>query len=344
MFRNAELFKVWMWCLMRANHEKCLVAIRTGRGETVAEVLPGGFIFGRFAAAKALDMKPATVYARMKKLEKLGNVTIKPSTHHSVVTICKWADYQPSKTETEQATEQASSTQVAPNEQASSTEKNYKNTENSKNTAVAAADSLPIDTSDGVNFAGPERPARDEIHPDVMRKARAHVTMLRTEANIGEIVSVDKWLREMARDAGGGHMLMPHLQTFQVCDFEGAWSAYFKKRKKGSPFTGTWITNQRSSRRNEALGSQEKDNKRAMAADKLATDGMDPTAAALSGRVPTLTDEEQRDAWWGSLPNMDRKRRVDAARTELDGHGTHALIEQTARESGWREQKGKPHD
>lgn len=94
IFANEGYLKLWIWCLLKANHEKEWVSIKTGRGSTEVEVLPGQFIFGRKTAAKELRMKPRTVYDRMLKLENLQNLTIQPNSHYSIVSIINWDSYQ----------------------------------------------------------------------------------------------------------------------------------------------------------------------------------------------------------------------------------------------------------
>ena len=93
-FSNDGLFKVWMWCLLKANHKKNWVSIKTGRGDSEVEVHPGQFIYGRKTAAKKLKMKPETVRSRMNKLKKLENITMKSTTHYTLVSIVNWDTYQ----------------------------------------------------------------------------------------------------------------------------------------------------------------------------------------------------------------------------------------------------------
>ena len=111
VFQDAALFKVWCWCLMRANYEDNWVAVKTGRGNTTKRVLRGQFIFGRKAAAKELRMKPKSVYNRMHKLESMGNLALNPDTHFSVVTICDYDKYQSAPSEVGQASGHPKDTQ-----------------------------------------------------------------------------------------------------------------------------------------------------------------------------------------------------------------------------------------
>ena len=110
----------------------------TGRGQTIVSLDPGQFVFGRCAAAQALKMKPSTVAARLKRLEKLGNLNIQAGTHFSVVTVCNWASYQTPKKQNEQPTKQPSGNQLTTNCLPSSTyNKETNKTKKTKKMATA---------------------------------------------------------------------------------------------------------------------------------------------------------------------------------------------------------------
>ena len=94
VFQNPDLLKVWIWCLLRANHSEVWVTIKTGRGETEVFLKPGQFIFGRKSAAKELRMKPSSIRNRMKKLENMRNLDMQPDTHYTIITITNWSSYQ----------------------------------------------------------------------------------------------------------------------------------------------------------------------------------------------------------------------------------------------------------
>jgi len=94
VFTNEGLLKVWVWCLLKANHEEEWVSIKTGRGSTEVKILPGQFIFGRKTASKELKMKSSTLWKRMQKLKKVENLNIESDTHFSLVSIINWNSYQ----------------------------------------------------------------------------------------------------------------------------------------------------------------------------------------------------------------------------------------------------------
>ena len=96
IFQDPALLKVWVWCLLRANHEDRWVPVRTGRGETTVLIKRGELIFGRNSASIELDMPPTTVRDRMRVLCKIDAIALKPVTHFSIVTIINYETYQES--------------------------------------------------------------------------------------------------------------------------------------------------------------------------------------------------------------------------------------------------------
>jgi len=97
VFHNEGLFKVWVWCLMKANHKEAYVPMKTGRGETTVKVLPGQFIFGRYSAARELHTEPSTLWQRLKKLKSTQNIDIESNSKYSIISIINWGIYQAQK-------------------------------------------------------------------------------------------------------------------------------------------------------------------------------------------------------------------------------------------------------
>jgi len=94
VFQNEGLFKVWMWCLLKANHEGRWVSVKSGKGSTEVWIGPGQFIFGRKSAAKELKMKPSTVWKRIVKLKNMRNLNIESNSQYSIITLVNWEFYQ----------------------------------------------------------------------------------------------------------------------------------------------------------------------------------------------------------------------------------------------------------
>ena len=128
VFLNEGLLKVWIWCLLRANHQETWETIKTGRGVSEIHLAPGQFIFGRKSASQKLRMHESTIWKRMGKLKKAQKLNIESNTHYSIITILNWGSYQGNnkKSNTE------SNRQVTTKEQPSNTDKNVKNVKNDK--------------------------------------------------------------------------------------------------------------------------------------------------------------------------------------------------------------------
>lgn len=86
VFADAELLKVFVWCILRANS-----TLKEVYGRKV-EV--GQFVTGRVTSSEELHLKPSTVYDRMKRLQKQGYIKIDSNTKNSLVTVVKYAQYQ----------------------------------------------------------------------------------------------------------------------------------------------------------------------------------------------------------------------------------------------------------
>lgn len=86
IFDNANLLKVWVWCLCKATHEprKNLV------GNQLVELEAGQFVFGRKSAAEELRLSESSAYRYMQILQKLEMLNIKTNNKFSVVTVMKW--------------------------------------------------------------------------------------------------------------------------------------------------------------------------------------------------------------------------------------------------------------
>jgi len=97
VFQSEGLLKVWIWCLLKANHEEQWVQVKTGKGTTEVFVKRGQFIFGRKTAAKELKMVERTVHKRMLKLQTMRNCDIKSDTHYSIISILNYDVYQSRK-------------------------------------------------------------------------------------------------------------------------------------------------------------------------------------------------------------------------------------------------------
>jgi len=94
VFKNCALWHLWCFLIMRTSFKRDFVLWKTGRSNTTILVQPGQVVFGRNQWAKQLNIHPSTLWDRIKKLERMGNIEIQPNTHYSIITICNWDTYQ----------------------------------------------------------------------------------------------------------------------------------------------------------------------------------------------------------------------------------------------------------
>lgn len=92
--KGALHWKVWCWCLMRANWKDGFASYGTGRGQSAIRIKRGQFITGRRAAAEECVLAPNTVWRILTELESMGNVKLDTQSKFTVVTVCKYTFYQ----------------------------------------------------------------------------------------------------------------------------------------------------------------------------------------------------------------------------------------------------------
>jgi len=130
VFANKDLWYLWSWCLLKATYKTRYISVTTGKGEKVVKLCPGQFIFGRNSAASELKEKPTTIRRRIKKLEELGNISLKSDTHYTVISVCNWELYQSDDKKNGQATD----TQMTGNGHPNDTNKKVKKVKNNNKT------------------------------------------------------------------------------------------------------------------------------------------------------------------------------------------------------------------
>lgn len=121
VFASQKLLKIWVWCLCKANFKDRSVPLKVGRGETIVKVKRGSFLFGRFKAEQDLFIDGSTIYKSIKKLEEMDMIKIESNNQYSIVTICKYNDYQDNDNYKVTTKEQPSSNKVTTKEQPSNT-------------------------------------------------------------------------------------------------------------------------------------------------------------------------------------------------------------------------------
>jgi hypothetical protein len=98
IFDDPFLFKLWVWCLMKATHKETTVIVDRQQ----IHLKPGQFVTGRKSCWQEFNKnaKPShfvserTLWNWIKKLEEWGYLAINSTNKYSLITIVKWAFYQ----------------------------------------------------------------------------------------------------------------------------------------------------------------------------------------------------------------------------------------------------------
>ncbi|MEY4571416.1 MAG: hypothetical protein RLZ10_620 [Bacteroidota bacterium] len=109
-FANPNHLKIWIWLLIKANYKDAFFSLNVGRGFKTIEVKRGQLIFGRNRAEEELGLNGSLIYRTLQTFEELGQINIETNSHCSVVTICKYDDYQMQSSDIEQPLDSICST------------------------------------------------------------------------------------------------------------------------------------------------------------------------------------------------------------------------------------------
>ena len=155
IFADDKALKIFIWLIGKARHKDGVVPMRIGKGVQTIKLKKGQLIFGRHTAEEELFYNGSLIYRKLQKLESDGTINIESNNQYSIITICKYEEYQFSESKTnkqrtsnEQATnskrtsnEQATNSKQTSNEQATNTN-NTDNNDNNYNNTLTNLESL----------------------------------------------------------------------------------------------------------------------------------------------------------------------------------------------------------
>ena len=119
IWENSKVFRVWMWCLMKASYKKHTVII--GNQPVVLE--PGQFVCGRDSAARETGLTPQNIRSCFQTLRLMENLTIKTTNKFSIITVLNWDTYQ---NQGENSTSNLTNNQPTDNQQITTNKKGKK--------------------------------------------------------------------------------------------------------------------------------------------------------------------------------------------------------------------------
>lgn len=96
VFAHQTALKIWIWCLAKVTFKERFVSVKINKGEKIVKLKPGQFIFGRFKAEEELNIDGSTIYKWMQKFSssEFDMIKIESNNQYSIVTLCKWEEYQ----------------------------------------------------------------------------------------------------------------------------------------------------------------------------------------------------------------------------------------------------------
>lgn len=130
IFKNDKLFRVFMYCLLKASHSEHEQLV----GDHIVPVKSGEFVTGRKSISSGTGLTEQNVRTALSKLEKLSILTSKATNKYSIISIVNWDKYQ-------QSNQQVTSKQPASNQQVT-TNNNGNNGNNEKN--ILAESKIPV--------------------------------------------------------------------------------------------------------------------------------------------------------------------------------------------------------
>src|SRR5690554_2875880 len=98
IWQDPPMLKLWLYCLIRANHTETEVLIE----KQEIKLYPGQFVTGRYALAEDYNrgtkkrhrVPPNTLWRWLQKFKEWDMLDIKPTNKYSVITIKNWHAYQ----------------------------------------------------------------------------------------------------------------------------------------------------------------------------------------------------------------------------------------------------------
>jgi uncharacterized phage protein (TIGR02220 family) len=128
VFADDKALKIWIWLIGKARHKKGFVPLKIGKGTITVKLDIGQLLFGRHKAEEALCFDGSLIYRKLKKFEEDKMIKIESNNQYSIITICKYVDYQEIKNSNRTTNEQPTNSRRTAGEQQANTnnkENNY---------------------------------------------------------------------------------------------------------------------------------------------------------------------------------------------------------------------------
>lgn len=138
-YEEPDTVRLFIHLLLKSNHEK-----KEWKG---IEILPGQLVTGRHKLAEELRLTERRIRTSINRLKSTSEIAIKTTNKYSIISICKWDEYQSGNILKRPAKRPA---KRLSKDQQSTTNKNIKNVKNIKNNKIllSQVDESTLDQTD----------------------------------------------------------------------------------------------------------------------------------------------------------------------------------------------------
>ena len=98
VFKKPDHLKIWTYLLLKASH--CGKTFK--HGDQTIQIEPGSFVSGRQKIAEETGFSESKIRRFLEAKKATNKLTIKSTKQYSIITICKYSDYQIDEKETDQ--------------------------------------------------------------------------------------------------------------------------------------------------------------------------------------------------------------------------------------------------
>lgn len=95
VFADPELFRLFCYCILRANYRPKTINVKSGRGMRAIKVNRGEFVAGRNSLADEFHCPPSTIRNRLERLQKLGCIELLVDKLKTRIRVVNYDKYQP---------------------------------------------------------------------------------------------------------------------------------------------------------------------------------------------------------------------------------------------------------
>jgi hypothetical protein len=131
---SPEVYMVWCWCLIRANHKESKVPFK--QGDIILK--PGEFVTSRASAVEEMPLSHRQWRTSVTYLKSTNRIAIETTSRYTKIRVVKWDEYQIEGDETTSQTTSLTTSQRPASDQPATTDKNVKNVKNDKKTTYSA--------------------------------------------------------------------------------------------------------------------------------------------------------------------------------------------------------------